>query len=112
MSELTGCLQTPEPKVFDFPGQLDHPPEPVSWALDLFAASPGEADMQSSEPVSDGQQAKTSYFDQHDPDTFERFKRRIESTRPVHGSLALIDYCAGDGIVRDHADWAWNVFET
>ena len=108
---LTDCLQTLEPKVFDFPGEIAHPADPVSWALDMFAASVTQADMQVWEPSSEGRDSKLSFFDQKDPGCFEQFKNRIQNMQPVHGSLALIDYCSGDGTVRDDADWAWQVFE-
>lgn len=50
MSELTGCLQTPLPKVFDFPTDISLPSDPVTWALDIFAANLIQADMQIREP--------------------------------------------------------------
>ena len=49
MTELTDCLQTHEPKVMDYPGEIAHPSELVPWALEMFADSLLEADMQSSE---------------------------------------------------------------
>lgn len=30
----------------------------------------------------------------------------------MHGSLPLIDFCAGDGTVRDNAGWAWQIYNT
>jgi hypothetical protein len=111
MSALTDCLQTHEPKVLDFPDNSAHPSDPVPWALELFAANILQADMQSMEPGSGQQDSKVTYFDQNDPASFERFRLRIQNAQPVHGSLALIDYCAGDGAVRDNADWAWRVYE-
>lgn len=107
MSELTDCLQTETPKALVLPGELVQPPDPVEWALDMFAASLPEADMQSKDVGAGKQLAKPSYFDQQDPASFERFKHRILNALPVHGSLAVIDYCAGESVVRDGADWAW-----
>jgi len=112
VSELTDCLLTHTPKVFDYPDGLTQPLDPVPWALELFAASLPEADMQSREPGSGEQGSKLTYFDQKDPASFERFKLRIENAQPVHGSLALIDYCAGEATLRNNADWAWQVFDT
>ena len=106
MPVLTECLQTHTPKLLDFPGDLTHPPDPVSWALDLFAANIGQADMQSMEAGPGNQNPKLTYFDQRDPASFERFKLRIQNAQPVHGSLVLVDYCSGSGTVRDDADWA------
>lgn len=111
MSELTDYLQSNTPRVFDFPDALNHPPDPVPWALDMFSASVIEADMQSREQESGKPGSKVTYFDQKEPASFERFKHRIESALPVHGSLALIDYCAGEAMLRDDADWAWEVFD-
>ena len=111
MSEPADCLLTEAPKVFRLPGELTHPPDPVAWALDMFAASLPEADMQAREPVEGKQRTKLTYFDQDDPASFERFRHRIQNALPVHGSLALIDYCAGEATVRDHADWAWQVYD-
>jgi hypothetical protein len=68
--------------------------------------------MQFREPSSGVDGSTLSYFDQKDPSSFERFRLRIQNAQPVHGSLALIDYCAGDGTLRDNADWAWQVYET
>ena len=111
MTELTDCLQTHEPKVMDYPGEIAHPSELVPWALEMFADSLLEADMQSSESNSKKHNSKVTYFDQKDPASSERFKHRIENAQPVHGGLALIDYCTGDGTLRDKADWAWQVYE-
>lgn len=111
MSELTDLLQTFTPKVFGIPDTLTHPRDPVPWALDMFAANLPEADMQSREPGSGAQSSKLTYFDQKDPASFERFRHRIQNALPVHGSLALIDCCAGDATVRAGADWAWQVFD-
>ena len=111
MSELTDCLHTDEPKVLNFPEGVTHPSDPVSWALEMFATNLPEADMQSRETPSGKEDSKLTYFDQKDPSSFERFKQRIQNAQPVHGSLPLIDYCAGDGTVRDNADWARQVYE-
>jgi hypothetical protein len=75
MTELTDCLQTHVPMVFDFPGKITHPSDPVPWALEMFAASLSEADMQFREPSSgsDGDGSTLSYFYQKDPASFERF---------------------------------------
>ena len=51
MTEPADYLLTEVPKVFSLPGELTHPPDPVAWALDMFAASLPEADMQSREAV-------------------------------------------------------------
>jgi hypothetical protein len=111
MSELAECLRTEQPKVFDLSGDLAHPADPVNWALDLFSTSLQEADMQSREPADGKQTGKLTYFDQKDPASFDRFKQRIQNKLPVHGSLALIDYCAGEATVRDEADWAWQFYD-
>ena len=76
----------------------------------MFSANLIQADMQSREPRSGQQDSKITYFDQQDPASFERFRQGIQTGQPVHGSLALIDYCAGDGVVRENADWAWQVY--
>jgi hypothetical protein len=112
MSELTDCLQTQTPMVFDFPGEIPYPSDPVPWALEMFGASLLEADMQSRESRSGNNDSKTIYFDQKDPASFERFRLGIQNGKPVHGGLALIDFCAGDGTVRDNANWAWQVYDT
>jgi len=51
ISEPADYLLTEVAKVFGLPGELPHPPDPVGWALDMFAASLPEADMQSREAV-------------------------------------------------------------
>jgi hypothetical protein len=112
MSELTDCLQTPLPKLFDFPADISLPSDLVPWALDMFAANLIQADMQIREPRSGKQGSEITYFDQQDPASIERFRLGIQNAQPVHGSLALIDYCAGEGVVRDNADWAWQVYNT
>ena len=111
MPELTDCLLTHTPMVFDFPEAVKHPPDPVPWALELFAANLPEADMQSRKQSSGKQGAKLTFFNQKDPASFERFKLRIQKSQPVHGRLALIDYCAGQATLRENADWAWQVFD-
>jgi hypothetical protein len=111
MSELTECLQTLTPMFFDFPGEIAHPPDPVPWALDMFAANLIEADMQSRESSSGKQGSKITYFDQKDPASFERFRHGIQNAQPIHGSLPLMDLCAGNGAVRDKADWAGQVYD-
>lgn len=112
MSELTDCLHTHEPMVLDAPGEIIPPSDLVQWALDMFAASLIQADMQIREPVSGINDSKISYFDQKDPASFERFRMCIQSAKPVHGALALIDYCSGERTVRDNADWAWEMYNT
>jgi len=112
MFALSDCLQTLAPKVLDFPGEIPHPTDPVPWALEMFAASLAEADMQSGKPHPHEKDSKITFFDQKDPASFERFRLGIENAEPVHGSLALIDFCEGDGTVRDNADWAWQVYNT
>lgn len=111
MSELTDCLLTEEPKVLGFPAGISYPSDTVKWALEMFAANLPEADMQIRASNSGKQKSKLIYFDQKDPASFERFKQRIQTMQPVHGSLPLIDYCSGEGTVRDNADWAQQVFE-
>ena len=112
MSALSDCLQTLVPKVMDFPGEIRHPTDPVPWALEMFAASLIEADIQSRKPHSQKEDSKTTFFDQKDPASFERFRLGIENAEPVHGALALIDLCEGEGTVRDNAGWAWEVYNT
>jgi hypothetical protein len=112
MTELSDCLQTHTPMVFNFPVEIAHPSEPVSWALDMFAAYLSEADMQYREISSEHNDSTLLYFDQKDPLSFERFKFRMQNAQPVHGSLPLIDFCAGDGSVRNNADWAWQIYNT
>lgn len=112
MSELSDCLQTDTPVVFEFPGEIPHPANPVPWALDMFTASFVEADIQSRKPSSRKQDSEVIFFDLKDPASVERFRQGIENGEPVHGNLALIDYCEGYGTVRDNADWAWNVYNT
>ena len=112
MSKLNDCLQTNTPVVFDFPGEINCPSDPVPWALDMFGDSLIEADMQATETSSGKKVSKIVYFDQKDPASFERFKTGIENGQPVHGGLALIDFCVGDGSVRDNANWAWDVYDS
>ena len=111
MSEITKYLNTLTPRVLDFPAAIKPPPEPLTWALDLFKAAVVEADMQSLEngTQSDSEQ-RISYFDQQDPATFERFRSAILGGLAVHGSLELIDYRDDGGTVRDNADWSWQLF--
>ncbi|MGA9572344.1 MAG: cupin domain-containing protein [Lysobacterales bacterium] len=111
MSELTDCLLTSEPKVLGFPEGINHPTDSVTWALEMFAANFPEADVQSRESHSGKQDSKLTFFDQKDPAGYERFKQRVRNAQPVHGSLPLIDYCAGDGTVRDNADWTREIYE-
>lgn len=111
MPELTDYLFTHTPKVLDFPEAFEHPPDPVPWALGLFAANLSEADMQLRESDAGGPDSLLTFFNQKDPESFERFKHRIEYALPVHGSLALIDFCSGEATLRDNADWTWQVFE-
>ena len=112
MNELSDCLQTIMPRVFSFSGEIAHPSEPVPWALDMFCAYLSEADMQFRESSSGINDSKLSYFNQKDSSSFERFKLRIQTAQPVHGSLPLIDLCSGDGTVRNNADWAWQIYNT
>jgi hypothetical protein len=109
MSALTDCLQTDAPQILPFPDGLGPPPDPLAWALDLFAANLVQADMQRMES-GPGEDLRIAYFDQNDPASFELFSQRLRHAQPVHGSLALIDWCAGYGTVRDNADWAAEVF--
>ena len=88
VSALMECLQTHAPGVFDFPGDLAHPPDPVAWALDLFAANITQADMQSMEPGPGHQGPKLTYFDQRDPASFERFGLRIQNASRCTAALS------------------------
>jgi hypothetical protein len=112
MKELSDYLQTHTPIVFNFPENIAHPSEPVPWALEMFAANLSEADMQFREQSSGIESPTLSYFNQKDPASFEQFKVRIQTAEPVHGSLPLIDFCAGDGTVRDNAGWAWQIYNS
>lgn len=112
MFGLSDYLLTIAPKVFDFPGKIPHPSDPVSWALEMFAASLVEAELQSRKPLSENRDSKIVHFNENDPASFERFKLGIENGEAVHGGLALIDFCAGDGTVRENADWAWQVYDS
>ena len=112
MSRLTDYLHTQTPLVLDIPQEVNFPSDPVPWALEMFADNVIEADMQSSEPGATKKGRKVDYFDQNDPSVFERFSHRIQNAQPVHGSLPLIDWCAGDGTVRDNADWSSQVYDT
>jgi NAD-dependent oxidoreductase involved in siderophore biosynthesis len=94
----------------NFSEEVVHPSDPVTWALNMFAAYLSEADMQFRETSTGNNESTLLYFDQKDPASFEQFKHRIQSALPVHGSLALIDFCAGDGTVRNNADWAWQIY--
>ena len=109
MPELSDRLQNRTPMVLAFPDETPVPADPIPWALEMFAASLFEADMQS-RPGSENRDTEIIYFDQKDPASLERFRAGIENAEPIHGSLALIDICAGDGTVRDNADWAWQVY--
>ena len=112
MTEPSDCLQTLTPMLVNFSGKIVHPVDPVPWALDMFAAYLSEADMQFRERSVEVNESTLLYFDQKDPASFEQFKHRIDSAQPVHGSLPLIDVCAGDGTVRNNADWAWQIYNT
>jgi hypothetical protein len=112
MTKPSDYLQTYAPVVFNFSGEIVLPSDPVSWALEMFDACLSEADMQYRELSSETNDSTLLYFDQEDPSSFDRFKHRIESAQPVHGSLPLIDFCAGDGSVRNNADWAWKIYNT
>lgn len=111
MSEINECLNTLTPRVLDFPEAIKPPPDPLTWALDLFKAAVVEADMQSMETGTDSNsEQQISYFDQQDPATFERFRSAILEGLAVHGSLELIDYRDDGGTLRDNADWSWQLF--
>ena len=110
MSELTDCILSTEPKLLAFPEGIEHPSDPIAWAMKLYANGVAEADMQFTKSSTGGEEAEIAFFDQEDPETFERFKTALENGQPVHGSLALIDYCANDGMLRNGAAWAWDVF--
>lgn len=111
MSEINECLNTLTPRVLDFPEAIKPPPDPLTWALDLFKAAVVEADMQSMETGADNNsEQQISYFDQQDPATFERFRSAILEGLAVHGSLELIDYRDDGGTLRDNADWSWQLF--
>jgi len=111
MSEITECLNTLTPRVLDFPERIKPPPDPLTWALDLFKAAVVEADMQSIETGTESdQEQQISYFDQQDPATYQRFRKGILEGRAVHGSLELIDYRDDGGTLRDNADWSWQIF--
>jgi hypothetical protein len=110
MSELTDCFLSTEPKLLQFPEGIEHPSDPVDWAMGLYANGVAEADMQIMRSSSGDEELEISFFDQKDPASFERFKTALQSGQPVHGSLALIDYCDNDGMLRNGANWAWDVF--
>lgn len=78
----------------------------------MFAANLSEADMQSRERGSGAQASKLTFFNQKDPASFDRFSQRIQNGLPVHGSLAVVDYCAGEAVLRENADWVWQVFDS
>ena len=110
MTEPSNCLQTLTPILVNFSGEIIQPSEPVPWALGMFARYLSEADMQFRELSAEVNVSTLLYFDQEDPASFEQFKHRILNTLPVHGSLPLIDFCGGDGTVRNNADWAWKIY--
>jgi hypothetical protein len=112
MTELSGCVQTITPMVFNFSDELEYPSNPVPWALEMFSTYLSESDMQFRDLSPKIDDAKLSYFDQKDPLSFEQFKLRIQTAQPTHGSLPLIDLSAGDGSVRNKADWAWQIYNT
>ncbi|GAA0858681.1 JmjC domain-containing protein [Aliiglaciecola litoralis] len=110
MTKLSDSLQTHTPCVSNFPNDIALPTDPITWALDMFAANLSDADMQYRDPTSGGAESPLLYFNQADINSFEKFRQRIHSAQPVHGSLPLIDFCAGDGTVRNNADWAWQIY--
>lgn len=112
MNKLSDYLQTHKPAVFNFPDDIKHPEASVDWSLNMFAENLTEADMQFREASSTESSPPLSYFDQKDPASFSKFKHRIQSAEPVHGSLPLIDFCAGDGTVRNNASWAWQTYDS
>lgn len=112
MTRPNECLQTHAPKVLNFPDDMSHPESSVSWALSMFANNIVEADMQYRDNSTITEKSSLLYFDQEDSASFEKFRQRIVDGKPVHGSLPLIDFCAGDGTVRDNASWAWQIYDT
>lgn len=110
MLTLSQCLQSNNSQILNFPENVNHPVDSVKWALDMFSRYSKEADMQFRETSDHQQDSELLYFNQQDPDTFEHFQKRILTAKPVHGSLPLIDFCAGDGTFRKNASWAWDIF--
>ena len=86
------------------PEGIPVPSDPVSWALEMFEADVVSADMQCMEqdPENESNQ-KISFFDQNDPECFNRFSTGIYQGLPVHGSLELIDYRDDGGALRKNA---------
>jgi hypothetical protein len=111
MPILTDCLETHTPRILDMPAGIPFPSDPVSWALEMLEADVVSADMQCMEqdPDNDSIQ-KISFFDQNDPECFNRFSSGIHQGLPVHGNLELIDYRDDGGTLRKNAEWAWQVF--
>lgn len=109
MTVFADYLQTDQPLTLPFSADIQPPGDPVSWGLDIFRANPAESAIQVTETDARGEQ-HTQYIDEQNPANIERFANGITGGQAVHGRIALVDFCAGEGSVRDSADWAWEAF--
>ena len=85
---------------------ISFPADPLDWGLSIMASNRSEAAMQMS-PRAGGD---VIYLPAEESQSLETFRERILEGLPVHGRLALIDFCSGEGTLRDDADWAWQAF--
>ncbi len=107
MQKLTDHLLTQTPVCLDFSAGVSLPQDPVAWGLEMMRANQPEAAMQLRETPDS---PEVTYLDEKDPSSLYVFQQRIEAGEPVHGRLALVDICSGEGSLRENADWAWEMF--
>ncbi|MEE4659206.1 MAG: cupin domain-containing protein [Halieaceae bacterium] len=84
------------------------PEDALEWGLAMMARNGSEAAMQ----MSPAPGADVIHLPAEDAGRLQTFRERILEGLPVHGRLALIDFCSGEGTLRDQADWAWQAFHT
>ena len=82
------------------------PEDALAWGLEMMARNGSEAALQ----MSPAPGADVIHLPVEDARRLQIFRERILEGLPVHGRLALIDFCSGEGTLRDQADWAWQAF--
>ncbi len=108
MPELTDYLSSTAATRLTASETIAFPPAPLDWGLTMMSRSHTEAAMQMSAVAGS---EEVTYLDAANPESIKTFRDRITSGMPVHGRLALIDFCSGEGTLRDDADWAWDAFQ-
>ena len=97
MTAFADYLQTDTPCILPSIEGIHLPDDPVSWGLKIFRANPAESALQFTEVDARGEQ-HTQYVDEKDPANMDRFAEGITDGMPVHGRIAVVDFCADKGI--------------